>query len=193
MKTILAGFLILGIGLFACGAPNSDKSIEAEKAEYAKEVRARQQPMIDELEGMLGADTKMTLFAINPTETGPKAVDEKWLGKKLFRGHIVRSSAPIEDGQEQAALIHALTDGMRETDGSVAECFEPYFGLTIERGDRKIDIVVCFSCLQAEVFGAYSDTGFILARTHADVFIASAKRHDLGLPFRDPNPIQPRQ
>lgn len=186
MKPIQIAFFIVGISLLTSGASDSAKSIELAKAEYAKTIRARQQPMIDELEAMLGSDTKLTLFAIDPNDNAFRATgDGMWKGRKLFRGHIVRSSALIDDGREREVLVHALTDGMRETDGTIAPCFEPYFGLTIERGDKKIDIVVCFSCLQAHVYGAYADDGFILANTHADVFIASAKRHGLGLPYRE--------
>jgi hypothetical protein len=68
--------------------------------------------------------------------------------------------------------------------GGVAECFEPYYGITIEKGDRKIDVLVCFMCLQAEVYGAYAGNGFVLSGAHANVFVAAAKAHGLGLPYR---------
>jgi hypothetical protein len=155
------------------------------KTEHAKLVRLREQPMVDELEGMLGDDTKMTLFAIDPTENEYRAdPDGSWMGRKMFRGHIVRGSAGIDDSKERADLVHALTEGIRETDESVAACFDPYFALKIERGIRKIDIVVCFDCLTARMYGAYADNSFILAGTHVGVFLDSAKQHDLSLPYR---------
>jgi hypothetical protein len=188
MRVYVASFLTVVAALFAAEPTPSEKTLDQKKADWTNDVRTRQEPLVDELESMLGRDTKMTLFAVDPTENVNGAPDGTWLGKKMFRGHVIRSSAPIEDAREQEALIHALTDGMRETDGTVAACFDPYFGLTIEKGDRKIDVLVCFMCLNGRVYGAYSRGDFILSNAHVDAFLSAAKAHGLGLPYRNAIP-----
>ena len=184
LAALIIVFALVTVGAFA--AALSEAEMKQKKADYAKQVRARQQPMVQELEGMLGNNAKVTLFSIDPQDNGWRAdPDGTWCGRPLFRGHIVRASSPIIDHGEQRAIVLALTDGIRESYGSVASCFEPYFGLTLQKGDKKIDIVVCFMCLNAKVYGAYAESYFILSRSHSDVFIESAKRHKLSLPYED--------
>jgi hypothetical protein len=123
MKRYLAACFIVGASLVGADLLLAEETLDQKQAEWANEVRERQQPMVEELEGMLGKDTKLTLFAVDPGKNVNGNPDGTWLGKKMFRRHIIRSSAPIDSAGEREALIHALTDGMRETDGGGSRMF----------------------------------------------------------------------
>jgi hypothetical protein len=185
MKLIHAAFLIVCSGIFAVENSFAEDPTEPKMTNWADDVRTRQRPMIDELESMLGNDTKVTLYAVDPARIFNGDPDGTWYGKKMFRNHIVKSSAAIENHRECETLVHALTDGMRETQGGFDSSFEPFFGLTIERGNKRIDVLVCFTCMRAFVYGAYAGDSFILDNAHEDAFFDSAKKHGLGLPYRN--------
>ncbi|MEZ0228867.1 MAG: hypothetical protein ACAI25_09595, partial [Planctomycetota bacterium] len=70
-------------------------------------------------------------------------------GEDVFRGYPVKKRVTVPK-EERAALIAALYQGI-EDGGPVAKCFEPHHGLHAKQGDKTVDLVICFVCLQTQV------------------------------------------
>jgi hypothetical protein len=183
-------FLFAGMALSAFGGTADDAVLKKRQADWVEEVRTRQQPLADELESMVGNDTNLNVFVIDPAVNELGSPSGDWLGKKLFRRHVVKDRLIIEDRVERESLIHSLVGAIRQTDGFAASCFEPIYGVTIERGVKKIDLVVCFMCLQLEAYGAYGGSGALINGDPAPIFSAVLKRHGIVLPSLIPAPNQ---
>ena len=182
MKYASIAFLVFAAFFSATAAGEDSPELKAAIRERIKEVRARQEPLAIELEAMLAADTKLTFYSLQPNE------DERWAftGKKngidVLRGYPIRGRAVVSGKKEIAEIVRSLIAGIRESDGTVASCFMPHHGLTIERGEKKIDLVICFTCLEGLAFGAYASNQYLVTDTPLTVFNAALERHKLPLP-----------
>lgn len=70
-----------------------------------------------------------------------------------FHGYEVLGRAPLEDPGDRARLVALLEQGVNESDGMVAACFNPRHGIRTEREGERVDVVICFECLQIVVHG----------------------------------------
>lgn len=182
MKTIRLG--ILATLLWSAGSAADDRAatFAAVEAKRAGEARAQQEPLAREVEAMLGDDTKLTLYSVKPTSEFDWMAQGKRNGVDIFRSHPVRGYAAITDKAEIRELLQALIKGMRDSDGAIASCFLPHHGLTIEHAGKKVDLLICFSCLFGESYGAYSANGFPISEKPLAVFNEALARHRLPLP-----------
>jgi len=90
-----------------------------------------------------------------------------------------RADVPAAD---RPALVAALYRALNENNDTVASCFSPRHGLRVEKGDRTVDLVICFECLQIEGHGAdpSKETGGLTSESAEPTFDALLTR--LGLP-----------
>jgi len=167
-------------------AVEDNAALQAAMAERTKEARARQEPLALELESMLGDETKITLYSIEPNENYHWRAEGKKDGIDIFRDRPIRGSIAISDRKEAEALVRALIARMRESHGTVLPCFIPHHGLKIERGQKKIDLLICFGCLEGIAYGAYAANGFPVTDAPEAAFNDALTRHKLPLP-RSPN------
>ncbi len=79
-----------------------------------------------------------------------------------FHGWKVLGKTPVADAGTRQRLVAALKRGTAENDGMVAACFNPRHGIRVTRGGETLDFVICFECLQAEVFAGEQRTGQFL-------------------------------
>ena len=166
----------------AVAAGEDSPELKAAIRERIKEVRARQEPLALELEAMLGPETKIVLYSLDPHEVEGWAFSGKKNGTDVLRGFPIRGRAVVDERKEAEELLRALIAGIRESDGTVASCFIPHHGLTIECGAKKMDLVICFTCLEGLAFGAYASNQYLVTDTPLTVFNAALERHKLPLP-----------
>lgn len=95
-----------------------------------------------------GAD-RIALLALHPYP-GEGAEEAKG---EPFHGYTVLGRADVPEA-EHRKLVQALYRGLNANNDMVASCFNPRHGLRIEAGERTIDLVICFECLQIEAHGA---------------------------------------
>ena len=61
--------------------------------------------------------------------------------------------------------------GARENNNAVALCFNPRHGIRVRQGDSVLDLVICFECLQVEVFeGEQRAASFLTSDSPQSVF-----------------------
>jgi hypothetical protein len=64
-----------------------------------------------------------------------------------FHGWTVLGKATLK-GDVAGEIRGAVRKGAKDSDGSVAKCFEPRHGIRV----GGIDLVLCYACLQGQVF-----------------------------------------
>ena len=72
--------------------------------------------------------------------------------KGAFHGWEVLGRESLREQGRRQELVAALEKAIRESDGAVALCFEPRHGIHATSGANSVDLVICFHCLQVEVY-----------------------------------------
>lgn len=129
---------LASILLWSCAAPPAPRpSVEV--------------PMLVELPGELGAvlaeAMEWEVMALHPSLPDP--------GEQLedsFHDFEVLGRARLGSARDRAALAAALNAGIAGNDSVAARCFMPRHGIRAETPSGRVDLVICFQCLQVRVF-----------------------------------------
>ena len=54
-------------------------------------------------------------------------------------------------------MLAALETGAKDNTGEAAACFNPRHGIRVKSGDKTVDLVICFECLQVKSFAGDKD------------------------------------
>jgi hypothetical protein len=104
------------------------------------------------------------LLSLDPNPQPEKSGDD-------FRGWKVLGRTPVGDSDTRKELVAALTKGAGESDGMVAGCFNPRHGIRATREGEAVDLVICFECLQVQVYAGAGRAGsFLTTRSPQPVF-----------------------
>ena len=88
-----------------------------------------------------------------------------------FHGWRVLGRTTIDDDATRAQLNEALRAGARENRGAAAGCFNPRHGIHVVRDGTSYDLVICFECLQVQVFEAGQPAeGFLVSESPQPAF-----------------------
>jgi hypothetical protein len=101
---------------------------------------------------VLAAPEALELFALSPFPSAgeePLAPDEEG-----FHGYRVLGRTRVHDAEARAELLGLVRRGIDASDGAGAACFLPRHGLRAERGGSAVDLVLCYECLRARIYGA---------------------------------------
>ena len=154
--------------------------IEEEK--LVEKARQSQAPLLDELEAFDVHRSRITLYTIDPnsfhTDDQMKVIPQP-AGVPSFHDWKVLGTREITGEQEKIKLLTALVRGGRETNGDIAMCFLPRHALRIAAPSRTVDIIVCFECREALVFGALNGDGFRTSESPARYFNKIAAKYGL--------------
>jgi hypothetical protein len=92
----------------------------------------------------------------------------------------VRAQFTVDDAHDRLRIVGALYESIRDG-GMIALCFHPHHAIRARRGGAALTIVVCLSCLQAEVRDAAGGTRTvaIFSPTIADALGPAFARHGL--------------
>ena len=94
--------------------------------------------------------------------------------ENTFHGYRVLASVLISDANSRQKLVSALRQGMRESSGTIAACFNPRHGIHAVYKGKQADLVICFECLQVQLFGNSSGE-FLISDSPQGVFEATLK------------------
>lgn len=99
----------------------------------------------------------------------PERQQEKSKGE--FDGWTVLGKTLIPDAEGRRRLLAALEKGIKEHDGPVAACFNPRHGVRATHQGKAADLVICFECVQGQVYVAGKrEGGFLTTRSPEPVF-----------------------
>ncbi len=69
-----------------------------------------------------------------------------------FRRHLVRLRAVVTDDADRRA-VGAAVAGALVTSAQAASCFDPHHAVRLVRDGVAVDLVICFMCGKAQVWG----------------------------------------
>ena len=96
---------------------------------------------------------------------------DKEKSKEYFHSYPVLGKAIVKDEKARKALVEALETGAKENKGIAANCFNPRHGLRAKAGDKTVELVICFQCMQVEyVIGDKKKAGFLITKSPEPLF-----------------------
>lgn len=108
----------------------------------------RRNAMPAEAQAILEKASPYELLSLEPS--GSDDDEDKKVEK--FHGWRVLGKTAIKEADARKMVLTALVKGMAENDGSAAKCFNPRHGLRAVHDKKTVDLVICFECLQVEVY-----------------------------------------
>lgn len=110
-------------------------------------LRPHQKFSPDVLSILKGCD-RLTLYSLDPE----KRANDTATDTITFHKFANLGQTEIVGNKAKSELIAALQRGMDENSTQSMMCFNPRHGIRATRGDESVDILICFECLQMEVF-----------------------------------------
>ena len=119
-------------------------------------------------QGTLEASSEITLYSLKP-----QAVP---LTSRVaaFRGYPIVTRVVLR-GDEKAKVLGKLYTSLAE-DAEPARCFLPRHGIRAVKGDRYVDLVICFECRQAISYVDGNKGGAVLSESAQPYFDEVLKR-----------------
>jgi hypothetical protein len=132
-------------------------------------------PIPEAATGALDKAGTLELVSLNPERPRERPRDN-------FHGWKVLGRTAVKDKEKCKRLAAALRRGVEESEGVAAACFNPRHGLRVIRDGKPVDFVICFECLQVQVFeGNRSLKGFLISGSPERAFDKALR--DAGVPL----------
>lgn len=97
---------------------------------------------------VLDKGQKFILYSLHPR---PMEVDPQELKTKpVFHGYMVLGQTQVTAANTRKRLLDALYDVVGA--GVPNMCFNPRHGIRAIRGNKTVDLVICFECKQVEIY-----------------------------------------
>jgi hypothetical protein len=143
----------------------------------ANDFVAEQKLVAQRIERISDDDGTLEVLSLNPSLRHGYAVNST----NVFHGFSVLGSAKVSTAAEKKLLMSALASAVRENEGVAAACFNPRHGIRITKGDKVVDIVICFECASARCYGINDGMGFLLTSSASPAFDAFLSRNNIPL------------
>jgi hypothetical protein len=133
MKPMYRGTITLAVAglLSACGSP---RPAPDPKRELPSAVAA-----------VLANPSRFELLSLDASTQKTPPAD-------AFHRYKVLGRTVLDDAGPRQEVVASLVQGMKESEGRRAICFEPRHGIRAQAGDTTVDLVICFACRAIEVY-----------------------------------------
>jgi hypothetical protein len=109
---------------------------------------------------------EFVLYSLHPN---PRELDpEELKTKPVFHGYLILGQTRITTAKTRMDLLNALYADLGK--GDPAYCFNPRHGIRAVRGNKTIDLVICFECQQIEIYDERGKGGTLIAHSPQPVF-----------------------
>jgi len=152
--------LILCFSLNGIGRPDDAGASNDEQ------FKERQLAVVKSLEKIDPFKIQLYLYSLDPSNRQEIIHD----APNVFYGFPILGKVEIRPLAEKEALLKAFIQGVKESNGVVAACFEPRHGLRIIQGDQQTDFVICYTCLSIDAHGFGPITNFLTSGSPAITF-----------------------
>jgi len=96
------------------------------------------------------AAESMELFALHPYPHSEEGTPPD--RGSSFHGYRILGRASLAAEDRVTELARLVIRGIRASDGRVAACFDPRHGIRVTGGGRQVDLVICYECLQMQLW-----------------------------------------
>jgi hypothetical protein len=124
-----------------------------------KQRLASQALIAEQIETWPISKTQFFLYTLDPRGGFGDDVNTK----RVFHGFKILRKAQVTTEEDKAAILKAFALGVRESDGSLATCFNPRHGLRLVVGSSTNDFTICFECLSVMPYGFNDGHEFLIA------------------------------
>jgi Aspartic acid proteinase inhibitor len=105
--------------------------------------------------------------------------------KDGFHGWRVLGKTVVKDKKTREQLAAAVVMGVADNEGLAAACFNPRHGIRVTAAGKTVDFVICFECLQMQVFlGTDRSEDLLIAASPQALF--DKVLHSAGVPLAKP-------
>jgi len=160
--------------LFASAGCGSDEHIKGDMDFRGLNARDKDAVYIGDTKWILSAPDKVEFMTLDSSHEN---FDPKAAG--TMHGYRIMGSAEVADAELKKQLVGAVKKAVQDSDGTVAACFMPQHALRVVRGNSSADLVICFHCLQLEVYQGTVHAGASITREGLGLFEKTAEQ--LGL------------
>ena len=138
MKRTTSSWWWLGV-LIVAGCSTQESS-PVELPEIGEELPAATREVLE------NAD-RFEILALHPEpRSAGELTDEQKLGNYEILGQ-----AELTARDDQREVLSLVYQGIRDSRGMVAACFNPRHGVRATRGDDVVEMVICYECLSMQV------------------------------------------
>ncbi|MBX3740342.1 MAG: hypothetical protein KF712_05080 [Akkermansiaceae bacterium] len=100
-----------------------------------------------EVESFTHREGVLTIFSLDPNLPDEEVPD-------AFHRYRVLGRTVVTNAGQKEDLLRKLAESIRRNEGEVAACFNPRHGLRFEADGKQVDMVICFECRSADVYGS---------------------------------------
>jgi len=179
MNRAILTILIFCVFLSSQARPEDAEALSKEMAKenqkFLAEFRKRQSTAVEALEKINPDKIQLYLYSLDPLNRQPIIHD----APSVFYGYPILGRVEIKPIEEKRTLFQAFIQGVKESDGMEADCFEPRHGLRVIQEGRKTDFVICYSCLSVSAIGFGSNYEFLTSGTPMTLFNQYLDRYHL--------------
>jgi hypothetical protein len=113
------------------------------------QVRSEENKLPDKAKAILDKADQIEFYSLDPGN----GEEKKEKPKSTFHDYAVLGKTTIKDAKGREKVLSALQTGIKRGSGA-ARCFEPRHGIRATHEGKMVDLVICFQCMQVEVYYA---------------------------------------
>ena len=162
MKLATVFFLVL----IVCGGCQTRPVAPTVASNWREKFKIDQARIATEIETRPLSKTQLFLYSLDPSG----GIGDDVNTEQVFHGFTILGKAEITIEGDKAALLRAFAQGIRESDGLVAACFNPRHGLRLVTGSSTNDFTICFECRSVSVYGFNHGRGFLITASPSGTF-----------------------
>jgi hypothetical protein len=131
----------------------------------------KQQEFAKGIEELIPRNGTLIVYSLDP-HLNEEALPED------FHQYKVLGKKEVTDPGDRKELLNKLAESVRQNSGQVAACFNPRHGVRFKDNDKQIDLVICFECNSAQVYGTAVDK-ILLTSLGSSAFNAFLDRSEI--------------
>lgn len=106
---------------------------------------------------VLAHSQQFILYSLYPEPSELKSQEKK--GGTYFHNYLILGQTLVTNPKTRANLVTAFYKGIGESNGDEKACFNPQFGIRAVREGQTVDLVICYACLQIEIYDSHGFRG----------------------------------
>jgi hypothetical protein len=115
-------------------------------------------------------DSLTNLFTDEKSDSPTTNTEPKRDTRELFHDYPVLGRTEIKDPKRRSELLNALYRGVEKYRGAIPSCFEPRHGIIATNGTNKVELVICFECVQVAEYADGNYSWSLMSKEPRDLF-----------------------
>jgi hypothetical protein len=94
---------------------------------------------------LMKAPDEVILYSLTPLQNKRKGL-EAWGNKDRFHDDGVVGKVTLKDAKERELIVETILAAINPDPDGGALCFIPHHGVRFKKGDKTLDMSICFTC-----------------------------------------------